>query len=114
MARRIGCRGTYRVGGPGKPVQIRRGPATVTGEARRTRVSAQATGTPSVPGRRGRVGPGARRPAAGLKARNALAERGGSHAVSVLSFGPDGPPCIARACGARPRSAGGAGDGAPP
>src|SRR6478735_5756364 len=91
MARRIGCRDTYRVGGPGKPVQIRRGPATVTGEARRTRVSAQATGTPSVPGRRGRVGPGARRPAAGLKARNALAERGGSHAVSVLSFGPDGP-----------------------
>ena len=46
-------------------MRIRRGPATVTGEVRRTRPPkrAQATGSQREPGRRGGIGPEARRPA---------------------------------------------------
>jgi hypothetical protein len=35
------------VGGRGKPVRFRRGPATVTGDARRERKRCAATGTPT-------------------------------------------------------------------
>ncbi len=47
-----GRRGTihpFKVGGDGKPVEIRRGPATVIGDARRK----TATGDAESPGRRG-------------------------------------------------------------
>ena len=44
----------FRVGGKGKPVRIRRGPATVTGDARRIRATVPQRGT----GRRDRVEPG--------------------------------------------------------
>src|SRR5262249_2278006 len=75
---------TYRVGGTGKPVRFRRGPATVTGEAHRTRASAQATGTSVVPGRRGRVEPGSQethpRPSSRMPSRKGVA-----HMQVVLS-----------------------------
>src|SRR5713226_815029 len=62
---RIGCSVTYRVGGPGKPVKVRRGPATVTGEARRTRTNAQGHWDARRPGKARPGGsPEARRPAA--------------------------------------------------
>src|SRR5215217_4084426 len=40
-----------RVGGSGKPVRNRRGPATVTGDAGRVRLRAAATGPPRRPGK---------------------------------------------------------------
>src|SRR3954465_5878841 len=69
--------GPFRVGGQGKPVQLRRGPATVTGDATREAPPPRGRGPPpggarrrsshwtadGGPGRRGAVGPGARRPA---------------------------------------------------
>ena len=49
-------------------MRIRRGPATVTGEARRTRATrAQPLGRTTRPGKARRVGPGARRPASDRK-----------------------------------------------
>src|SRR5215212_2268695 len=65
----------------GKPVKIRRGPATVTGDARRTRERSH-WGTDGDLGRRG--GKTARKPGnlPRPKADIALAERGGSHASS--------------------------------
>ena len=62
----------------GKPVRIRRGPATVTGEAHRTRPQAAATGHRSASREgAGGSGPEARRPPSD-PSRSALAERGGS------------------------------------
>src|SRR5215218_6081480 len=54
----------FRVAGQGKPVQVRRGPATVTGDATRTSAAAlEPLAADGGPGRRGAVGPEARRPA---------------------------------------------------
>jgi hypothetical protein len=49
VAARHGTMHPFKVGGDGKPVGIRRGPATVIGDARRT----TATGDVESPGRRG-------------------------------------------------------------
>ena len=53
----------FRVGGSGKPVRIRRGPATVTGDAAASGIRAAATVRTRGPGRREGSSPGARRPA---------------------------------------------------
>src|SRR3954471_7103001 len=68
----------FRVGGQGKPVRIRRGPATVTGDAARTGASA-----PEPLDRRRRAGkardgrPGSQETSPDRKAHIALVERGG-------------------------------------
>src|SRR3954470_14882070 len=68
----------FRVGGQGKPVRIRRGPATVTGDATRTSVA-----TLEPLDRRRRAGkarsgrPGSQETYPDRKAHNALVERGG-------------------------------------
>ena len=58
-ARAVACT-AFKVGGKGKPVRIRRGPATVTGRSRRSRDGSHWDAP--LPGRRGEVGPEARRP----------------------------------------------------
>ena len=64
LGRGVAIRRSFRVGGQGKPVRIRRGPATVTGDAHRTATpGGAATGPHARPGKARRVGPGARRPA---------------------------------------------------
>jgi hypothetical protein len=45
--------GAFRVGGQGKPVRIRRGPATVTGDATRTSAAALEPLEPPTAGREG-------------------------------------------------------------
>ena len=62
----------------GKPVRIRRGPATVTGEATAGRRARRRSLSPRGLGRRGAVGPEARRPSSDLQADSTLVERGGS------------------------------------
>jgi hypothetical protein len=72
----VSCRQHTRPVVKGSPVQSRRGPATVTGEARRTH-SVQPLGRRRRLGKARRVVPEARRPASGDKP-TALVERGGS------------------------------------
>src|SRR3954471_2695581 len=73
----------FRVGGQGKPVQLRRGPATVTGDATRESVA-----TLEPLDRRRRAGkarggrPGSQETCPDRKAHIALVERGGTHAPS--------------------------------
>ena len=62
----------FRVGGSGKPVQIRRGPATVTGDAHRIRATVPQRGT----GRRERVEPGSQETCLRPSPFEALAEKG--------------------------------------
>ena len=62
----------FRVGGSGKPVRIRRGPATVTGDAHRI----SATGPQRGPGRRERVEPGSQETFLRPSPFETLAERG--------------------------------------
>src|SRR3954466_9705075 len=68
----------FRVGGQGKPVRIRRGPATVTGDATRTSAAAL---EPLVrrrrPGKARGGRPGSQETYPDRKAHNALVERGG-------------------------------------
>src|SRR4051795_5326583 len=68
----------FRVGGQGKPVRIRRGPATVTGDATRNeRSRARATGPPTRAGKARSGRPGSQETCPDRKAHNALVERGG-------------------------------------
>src|SRR3954462_2754564 len=74
----------FRVGGQGKPVQLRRGPATVTGDA--TRESAAALEPLDRRRRAGKVRggrPGSQETCPDRKAHIALVERGGTHAPST-------------------------------
>src|SRR5689334_6629660 len=78
----------------GKPVRIRRGPATVTGGAHRTRrMTPQATEPAARGSGKARSGsvPGARRPPSDLKPRS-LVERGGSSDEAPTYRRPRGQP----------------------
>ena len=70
----------------GKPVRIRRGPATVTGGAPRRARHGAATGPLSGPGRRGEVGPEARRPPSDHQAERPRG-RGGSPMTKSVRAG---------------------------
>ena len=81
-ARRTVTSRPTRVGGSGKPVRDRRGPATVTGDAERERLRAAATGPPRAAGK-ARIGR-ARKPGdlPPTTKPDALVERGGSSSCS--------------------------------
>src|SRR3954471_10698326 len=69
----------FRVGGQGKPVRIRRGPATVTGDATRTSAAAlEPLDRRRRPGKVRDGRPGSQETCPDRKAHNALVERGGS------------------------------------
>src|SRR3954453_8000433 len=69
----------FRVGGQGKPVRIRRGPATVTGDATRTSAAAlEPLDRRRRPGKAGSGRPGSQETRPGRNAHIALVERGGS------------------------------------
>src|ERR671939_1701979 len=79
----------FRVGGRGKPVRVRRGPATVTGDA--TRTSAAALGPLDRRRRPGKARdgrPGSQETCPDRQAHIALAERGGSmlHRLAGLAL----------------------------
>src|SRR3954452_25268924 len=68
----------FRVGGQGKPVRIRRGPATVTGDATRTSAGAlEPLDRRRRPGKARSGRPGSQETCPDRKAHNALVERGG-------------------------------------
>src|SRR4051794_4804668 len=70
--------GLFRVGGQGKPVRIRRGPATVTGDATRTSAGAlEPLDRRRRPGKARSGRPGSQETCPDRKAHNALVERGG-------------------------------------
>src|SRR3954447_18100543 len=70
--------GLFRVGGQGKPVRIRRGPATATGDATRTSAGALEPPDPRRAPAKARSGkPGSEETCPDRKAHNALVERGG-------------------------------------
>src|SRR4051794_35416351 len=70
--------GLFRVGGQGKPVRIRRGPATVTGDATRTSAAAlEPLDRRRRPGKARSGRPGSQETYPDRKAHNALVERGG-------------------------------------
>ena len=82
-------------------MRFRRGPATVTGDAHRCAYARCHRSAPGGSGRRGRVGPGARRPASD-QSPQALVERGwlmlisSSRTTSVLLNGADAVPARLR------------------
>src|SRR3954452_11503387 len=72
----------------GKPVRIRRGPATVTGDAERRRLTRAAATEPPRADREGaRGGPGSQETSLRPQSREALVERGGSHAQALVRPG---------------------------
>src|SRR3954469_24083094 len=109
LARRTVTSGPVQGRWTGKPVEIRRGPATVTGDAERRRlIGAAATGPPRA-GREGaRGGPGSQETSLRPQSREALVERGGSHAQALVR--PGGRNRAARRGAGRRR----AGDRRPP
>src|SRR4051812_20654537 len=79
----------FRVGGQGKPVRIRRGPATVTGDATRASAAAlEPLGRRRRPGKARGGRPGSQETCPGRNAHIALVERGGSmlHRLAGLAL----------------------------